>query len=192
MAGHRIASGHHWSGANAQASSAPAPSATAPRAAAGSKRSRTRPVSSAVTPDPLPGTGFVTAASRRTFIGAGLAGGLPLSRWDDVARGNDAQGIDAPPVGTRHPELEPVDAGDLAASRQTPELLHQQAGNGIEALLLGQPRAEVFVEILDPGDPADRVLPVSLLADVLIVLHVEFVVDLAHDLLDHVLDGDQS
>ena len=73
-----------------------------------------------------------------------------------------------------------------------PSCFHQQTRHGIEALLLGEVRAEVLVELIDARDAADGELPLRLLADVLIVLDVELVVDLADDLLDHVLDRHEA
>src|SRR4029077_10148056 len=82
-------------------------------------------------------------------------------------------------------------AGDLARARQAPELLHEQARDGVEALLLGQPRAEVFVELIDAGDAAHRELTLAVATDGHNVLDVELVVDLADDLFDDALDGDE-
>src|SRR6202011_857988 len=131
-AGQMMASGHHCSGANPQASSAPAASAT----------------------------------RRRTFIGSGLAAGLPLFRRHEITRRDYSQRIDPAPVGAGHPEFDPLDVGSLAAPRQPAELFHQETRHGIEALLLGQLRAEILVELVDPRDTANGVLPVGLLANV--------------------------
>ena len=52
-------------------------------------------------------------------------------------------------------------------------------------------RAEVFVELLDAGHSAHRELALAIAADVLPVLDVELIVNVADDLLDDVLDGDE-
>src|SRR5579862_1128023 len=106
-----------------------------------------------------------------------------------VARRDDAQRVDAPAVGAQYAELEAIDAERLAAAWQPAELLHDEAGHGVEALLLGKLRSE---ELVDAGHAAHRELPLRLAADVLVVLDVELIVDLAHDLLDDVLDGAQA
>ncbi len=87
---------------------------------------------------------------------------VALFRCYEVAWRHDAQRIDAAPIGARHAELESVDGGRLAPTRQPSQLLHQQPGHGIEALFLGELRAEVLVELVDAGDAAHRVLPVRL------------------------------
>src|SRR2546430_14736707 len=115
-----------------------------------------------------------------------------LVRRQHVARRHHAQRIDAAPVGAQHPELEAADARALAAPRQPAELLHEQAGDGVDALGLREPRAEILVELRNAGDTAHRELCFRVAADVLVVLDVELVVDLADDLLDDVLDGAQS
>src|SRR4029077_16787439 len=109
-----------------------------------------------------------------------------------VARREHTQRIDAAPVGAQHAALAALEARGLARARQPPELLHEEAGDGVHALLLGQVRAEVLVEFLDARGAAHRELPLGVAADVLIVLDVELIVDVAHDLLDHVLDGAQA
>src|SRR5437773_883280 len=78
-----------------------------------------------------------SATRRRTFIGSGLAAGLPLIWRHEITRRDDSQRIDPAPVGSGHPEFEPVDVGSLTAPRQPAQLLHQQTRDGIEALLLG-------------------------------------------------------
>src|SRR5262249_16851039 len=122
---------------------------------------------------------------------SGLVAGQPLIRRYEIARRNHAQRIDTPAVGARDAELETIDVGRLAAPGQPAELLHDETGHRVEALLLGELRAEILVELVDPRDPADRVLVVRLLADVLVVLDIELIVDLTDDLLDHILDRDQ-
>src|SRR2546430_14905862 len=111
-----------------------------------------------------------------------------LVRRQHVARRHHAQRIDAAPIGAQHAELEAIDARDLAAARQPAELLHEQAGDGVEALRLREPRVEVLVELRDARDAAHRELLFRVAADVLAVLDIELAVDLADDLPDDVLD----
>jgi len=83
-----------------------------------------------------------------------------------------------------------ADYDRFAAPRHAPELLHDQAGDGVE-LGVGQCRLEILVELVDARATAYAVLPIGIHADVLVVLDVEFVVDVADDLLDDVFDGHQ-
>src|SRR6516164_1360150 len=82
-----------------------------------------------------------------------VTAGRSLFGRHDVARRGHAQRIDATAVGAYDAEFEPVDAGGLAAARQPAELLHEQPGDGVEALFLGKVRAEVFVELIDARHP---------------------------------------
>ena len=52
--------------------------------------------------------------------------------------------------------------------------------------------AEVLVEVLDRRTGLDRELPVGVRADQTLVAGIVLVVDLAHDLLQHVLDGHET
>src|SRR6185437_3281038 len=109
-----------------------------------------------------------------------------------IMRRHDPQGVYPAPVGPRDAELETVDARGLPAPGQPPELLHEQSRHGLEAFLLREAGAEVLVEFLDARHPADQEEALGLLADVLVVLDVELVVDLADDLLEDVLDRHQA
>src|SRR5579863_1689858 len=123
--------------------------------------------------------------------GSGAAAGGMLFGRQHVARRDHPQRVDPAAIDPHHLEFKAVDAGGLAAARQATQLLHEQTRNGVEALLLGEPRAEVFVELIDAGHAAHRELTLAVATDVLNVLDVELVVDLADDLFDDVLDGDQ-
>ncbi len=90
-----------------------------------------------------------------------------------------------------HAELERTERDALAAARHAPELLHDQPRDRVE-LALGQLGVEVLVELVDAGAAPHAELPLALAADVLVVLDVELVIDVADDLLDDVLDRDQS
>src|SRR6185312_10892563 len=197
-AGHRTASGHQSRGANEQASSAPAPAARAQRTRV-DDRSSTSPRA-----NPMPGESFgvtalrasrmvsVTAAARRSLMGSGLAARRPLFWRYDVLWRYYAQCVDTSAVGARHSELESIDGRGVASTGQATELLHQQPRDGIEALLFGEVRAKILVEFFDAGDATHRELTLGLLADVVIVLDIELIVDIAHDLLDDILDRHQA
>src|SRR4051794_23875867 len=120
---------------------------------------------------------------------SGLAAGKPLGRRHEIARRNYAQRIDTTPVGTGDAELKAGDVGRLTAPGQSSELFHQQTRDGVESLLLGELRAEVFVEFIDAGDAANGVLPISILADVQVFLDVELVIDLTDDLFHHIFNS---
>src|ERR1700730_7854823 len=135
-------------------------------------------------------TASVTAATRRSLI-SGLAVRQTLFRRNDVLRRHHAQRVDTPAVGTGYPKLEAVDGCGVTSPRQAAKLFHEQTGDGIEAFLFREVRTEIFIELVDARDTAHRELPLRLLTDVVIVLDIELIVDLADNLLDHVLDGDQ-
>ena len=68
------------------------------------------------------------------------------------------------------------------------ELLHDETGNRVE-FVVRQLDTEVLVELGDRRCTADQKLALGLLADILIVLDVELVVDVADDLLDRIFDS---
>src|SRR6185437_37245 len=109
-----------------------------------------------------------------------------------VAGRYHAQGIDAAAIGSHDPELESVDGRGLPAPRQPAELLHEQPRHGLEAFLLREMGAKVLVELLDPRHATNEEEALRLLADVLIVLDIELIVDVADDLFDDILDRDQT
>src|SRR5262245_23891230 len=85
---------------------------------------------------------------RNAWLSGGAAGGSFIGRGQHVTRCQHAQRIDAAAVGAQYAELEAVDARGLAAARQAAELLHQEPGDGVDALSLGEVRAEELVELL--------------------------------------------
>jgi len=68
--------------------------------------------------------------------------------------------------------------------------VHDQTADRVE-LLVAEAGAEVLVEVLDSRQGVHRVLALALAPDRLVFLDVVFVGDVAHDLLDDVLDGDE-
>src|ERR1700686_4167492 len=116
---------------------------------------------------------------------------LALRRGLEFRRYGHAQAVDAAPVGALHAKLELAERDTLAPARHAPELLHDQAGHGVE-LTFRQRDVEKLVELVDPGTAAYAELAVGFATDILIVLYIEFIVDVADDLFDDVLDGDQT
>src|SRR5512139_66817 len=172
VAGASSASHHRPCGAKAAVSAAPASSAAARRSQTGCAQAARR---------------RVTGAGSATVLGGGdavVGGRLVLRR-------GDAHGFHAAPVGAHDAELESVQLDRLATAWQPAEMLRDQPGDGVDGLV-GKRGVEEFVELADARAPAHQELAVALAADVLLVLDVVFVVDLADDLLDHVLDGDQA
>src|SRR5690348_12784869 len=125
-AGDSTASGHRSSGANAAASAPPASSASPRRSSAARGRGSAH-AAGAVT------TAALSAALMRSGPARAVRG--PLFRRLHVARRDHLQGVDAAAVGALHAELEALEAQALAAARQPPELLHDEAGDGVHALL---------------------------------------------------------
>src|SRR5690606_21574220 len=71
------------------------------------------------------------------------------------------------------------------------ELAHDEAADGIE-LLVTEIGLEVLIELLDRGQRLHREMPLAVAEDVYLVLDVVLVDDLAHDLLEHVLDRHEA
>src|SRR3569832_2064123 len=94
-------------------------------------------------------------------------------------------------VRNQYLESETVDGAGLAAARQPAEALHHHAADGIELLV-----AEVAVEIaVDLVVRRERLLRVDIIVvslDVGVFLDVVLVDNLADDLLEHVLNGDEA
>src|SRR5947209_3030917 len=82
-------------------------------------------------------------------FGSGLAAGEPLRKRHEITRRDHPQRIDTASVGTSDAKFKTGNIRGLTAPRQPSELFHQQAGNGVEALFLGQVGAEVLVEFVD-------------------------------------------
>ena len=91
---------------------------------------------------------------------------------------------------TSAPKLQAFDLGALVVTGQVAELLQYQPADSVE-LLVAQVDVEGLVEFLDGGERADDVIAVAELADEAVGLEIGLVLDLADDLLQHILDGDQ-
>src|ERR1039457_7665381 len=118
---------------------------------------------------------------RGTVPRSGLAGLAGDGRRGGGGRDHSQQ-IDPAPIGAQDPEFQFADLDGLAAARQAPELLHQQAADG-GVFLVGKRRAEVVVEIAERRERAHVEFALAFAANRLIVLDVVFVVDLPNDLL---------
>ncbi len=80
----------------------------------------------------------------------------------------------------------------LAAMRHAAEMMGDQPADGID-LVVGEIGAERLVELCDLGERAHAVAAVRRRDDVAgFLVEVVFVLDVADDLLQHVLDGDQA
>ena len=102
----------------------------------------------------------------------------------------------APPLVCRTTKFRPAQRVVLAPLGYVAHLVRDQAADGVEVLfrIRGRQRhAEGLRDAFDGGVAADPVSAVGQPEDVALVLvDVELVLDLAHDLLEHVLDGDQT
>ncbi len=78
-----------------------------------------------------------------------------------------------------------------SAAGQPAELLHQQAADGV-VFFIGKGSGKKFIEIGDRRQRAHREFARTFLADGLIILDVMLIIDLADDLFDDILDGDQA
>src|SRR5690606_4780823 len=99
------------------------------------------------------------------------------------------QGMQPPRIGARDPEAETAQGQLLAGFRQVADCRGHQATNRVVFVVV-EVRAEALVEVADRGECIDRVLAVGLRGDQRrgIVGLVMLVIDLADDLLQHVLD----
>ena len=99
--------------------------------------------------------------------------------------------MQAPAVGAQHAEAEVVDRRGLAALGQAAERAQHEPADGVE-LVVRERGAEVLVEVGDLGLRLHAEAAVRLRDDVVVALvEVVLVLDVADDLLQHVLDGDQ-
>src|SRR5690606_3064298 len=96
-------------------------------------------------------------------------------------------------VGAGHAEAEAAEGEFLAGLWQVADGRGDQAADGV-VLVVVEVGAEAFVEVVDRGQRVDHVLAVGLGRDqrLGILGVVVLVVDLADDLLQHVLDRDQA
>ena len=91
-----------------------------------------------------------------------------------------------------HHEVQALQLMMLATPRHPAQRMRDQAADGVEALVF-EPDAEGLGHALDRRVAADAPGAVGQREDVaLVLLDVELVLDLADDLLEHVLDRDQS
>src|SRR5688500_8104508 len=80
----------------------------------------------------------------------------------------------------------------LAALGHAAEMLQHEPADRVE-LLVAEGSAELIVEIADLGDRLDAVLAGAVLHDVVFdLVEVVLVLDVADDLLEHVLDRDET
>src|SRR4051794_4341844 len=129
----------------------------------------------------LTGPSATTRASTRLFLDR---------------RGRNLEPAHGAALGVQHDEIEPGQHVMLAALGHMPHLVCNEAADGIEVLeIVGRRErdAESFAHPLDGGFAADTIGAVGQPEDVALVFgDVEFVLDLADDLLEHVLDGDEA
>ncbi len=100
----------------------------------------------------------------------------------------DAHEVNASAVRAHHGEAEPAELDRLAFLGQVPQSVHDQAADGVE-LLVREVAAEVGVEIFDGRAGLGTELVLAAPKDARAFVVVVLVVDLADDLLEHVLDG---
>ena len=106
----------------------------------------------------------------------------------------EAQALDPPRIGVDHLELDARGMADHLAARGHPagEVEHETAERvDVLALFRRQHRADARLEVLDRGACVGDQRAVRPL-DHVDLLDVVLVLDIAHDLLDHVLDGDET
>ncbi len=94
-------------------------------------------------------------------------------------------------VGAQDLEEIVIDDDALAAPRQMAETMHHEAADGIEFLIRIN-GTEILVEILDRRQRLDGVMHRAVFADRALFFHVMLVLDFADDLLQHILDGDDT
>src|SRR6476619_5592075 len=152
------------------------------------------PGSMVITPMRMAGVGVDTdgaaaavPASSRTSNASSQRNRLMVSMHADMQR------VQATGVCACNPETESAQRQFLAGFRQVPDGGCDQAADGV-VLVIVEVRAESLVEIRDRRQCIDCVLAVGLRGDQCrgVFGFVMFVVDLADDLLQHVLDRHQS
>ena len=72
-----------------------------------------------------------------------------------------------------------------------PESVDDKAADRVK-FLVAKEGAEVFIKIFNGSERLNDIFIVTAFADRLLFLDIRFVLDLTHDFLEHVLDGDQA
>src|SRR5690606_17775150 len=103
----------------------------------------------------------------------------------------ESQHVYTAAVGVEHAEAEAVDLGDFVALGQVAEGAHHQARDGVE-LIVGEGAVEELVEAVDGRQRLDQEVAAGQRPNVAVFLDVVFVLDVADDLLEHILDGHQA
>src|SRR4249919_1281373 len=114
-------------------------------------------------------------------------------RRSGVGMHADMQGVQAARIGAGHAEAEAAQREFLAGFRQVADRGGEQAADGVVFVVV-EIGAEAFVKIADGRERIDHEMAVGLRCDQLVIVGgvVVLVVDLADDLFQHVLDGDQA
>src|SRR3569623_3624529 len=99
--------------------------------------------------------------------------------------------VQAATVRIQYLESETVAGDGLAAARQSAEALHHPAADGIE-LLVAEVAVEIAVELVARRERLHSVDIIVVSLDVGVFLDVVLVDNLADDLLEHVLNGDEA
>src|ERR1700688_925037 len=138
------------------------------------------------------GSAAPAAAACEAPPASGMLAGFPIGEFARrrARHTPDVEELRLARVGPQHLKTYAVEVDRVAASRHPPEGIGHEAADGIEVgLRVGG--AEAGVELLDLGERLDAKAAVGLGDDVFVLLvKVVFVVYVADDLLEHVLDRD--
>src|SRR5690606_38302351 len=104
--------------------------------------------------------------------------------------GNPQQ-MHAAAVGVEDAYTESIQLDNLVALGQMAEGVHDQAAEGVE-LLIGEVGIELLVELFDRRQALDQEVAGGQFLDVVLVVDIVLVLDVADDLLQYILDGDQT
>src|SRR5690606_9761037 len=127
------------------------------------------------------------SAGRRSCAGIGHVG---------VGRGGGLGALGAQPQGAARIGADDLDQhvavhGAVATARNASELPAEPAAYAV-VFVIGQIGGERFVEMADFGGGHQTPLVFAFGKDALLVVVVEFIFDIADDLLEHVFHGDQA
>jgi hypothetical protein len=111
--------------------------------------------------------------------------------WGRLWHRGDKQQVQAPFVGTENLEFKSAQPNHLAATGQMPQLVSNQATDGV-VFIIGKGSEKTFVEFIDRGQGTHRKAMRSLFPDIDPFLGVVFVVDIPDNFLEDVFDGHKT
>ena len=96
--------------------------------------------------------------------------------------------MNPPIIRIEHSEFEAVDHHLVIAIRQASDSLHHHAAYRVEFFLF-EGTAKNLVKIFNGGERLDRISPILVLLDKIVLIEIEFIFDISNNLLENILNG---